>query len=456
MPITRRFAPLPRCSPLRSRAVTAGVVSLVAALAIPAVPATASPGSPAARDCAAGDFTARAQADLAKITLLDPGPLATGLPTLADVRLASAKGSVDSAARPYKSIAAGRHADARVLGLPAGGAAARHAAPSRGGPDVRDLVTFQAAGLATADVGRSTAHALWDDGYRCAKTGPLTRSATMLSGLSVLGGDTPAMRAGALRTSLLRMGPTGSARSATDLVPLGNGRTGVRSHAGADLGDLSLFAGTPQEISVKIVSQPELEVVAGGDRARSKVTYRPAVLRVTTAGRPADLLEHAGAVVSLGVLGGVDRGSPVALEVRLSLGEVRQSGGGRQVQAEAATVRVEVKVGMAHLLDVTLGDLSVAACAPAPVRGDKPRPRDGGSLLPPPVGVAQPAGSPAPGDSPPAASAPEPAGPAEPSGGTSGDLALTGADVSIFGFAGAGLVLAGLISLLLTRRPARG
>jgi hypothetical protein len=415
---------------------------MVATLAIPAVPAAMTP-----QDCTVGDFAARTQADLVEVRVLAAGPHA-----LADIRLASAKGTVDSSSRPYRSIASGRHADGAVLGLPAGGAGARHAAPGHDGPDEKALAAFHAAGLATAGVGKSTAHATWDDAYRCGRPGPLTRSATMLSGLSVLDSG---MTAGNRRTSLLRIGPTGSTQSATDLIPVGKGRIGVRSGAGVALGDISLLAGTPQEISIKVVTQPALEVVAGGDRHR--VAYRPAVLQVTTAGKPVHVLKDAGATVSLGLLGGVGQGAPAALEARISLGRVEQSRSGRQVQAEAATVRVEVKAGRTHLLDVALGNLSVAACAPpaAVAVADKPRARRDMSN-PSPAPVASPPVA-SPSASQPTADPVPVSEPSVPSSGTGGgDLALTGSDVSIFGFAGAGLILAGLISLLLTRRrPSR-
>ncbi|BEL08786.1 hypothetical protein Q0Z83_069770 [Actinoplanes sichuanensis] len=434
---------------------------VAAALAVPAAPVAAT----TPRDCA-GDFTARSRADLAKITVLDPGPLARGMPALADVRLASAEGTVDSAARPYRSIASGRHADARILGLPGGGAGARHAAPGPGGPDEKNLVAFHAAGLATTAAGRSTAYATWDDAYRCGKTGALTRAATMLSGLSVLDG---AVNVGGRPTSLLRIGPTGSAQSATDLVDLRHGRVGVRSGAGVSLGDLSLFPGTPQEISIKVVNQPTLEVVAGSRPGETDVNYRPAVLRITTAGRPVQVLKDAGAAVSLGLLTGTAQGPPAALEVRFTLGEVRDGQRGRQVSAEASTVRVEVKLGMSHLLDVALGSLSVVACAP--VATDHPQ--QPGPLRPSPlpdypddvdtdVG-SSPSASPDVDHSP--SASPDTSTPiddvpvAVPSasddipGGTGGSgLALTGTDVTVFGFAGAGLILAGLLSLLLTRR----
>jgi hypothetical protein len=404
---------------------------MVASLTIPAVPAAMNP-----RDCTVGDFAARTQADLVKIEVLKSGPHA-----LADIRLASAKGTVDSSARPYRSIASAQHA---------GRVGARHVAPGRGGPDEKQLVAFDAAGLATAGVGKSTAHATWDNDYHCGRPGPLTRSATMLGGLSVLDSG---MTAGNRRTGLLRIGPTGSTQSATDLIPLGKGRIGVRAGAGAALGDISLLAGTPQEISIRVVTQPTLEVVAGGDRHR--VTYRPAVLQVTAAGKPVHVLKDAGATVSLGLLGGVGQGAPSALEARITLGQVAESRGGRQVQAEAATVRVEVKVGRTHLLDIALGNLSVAACAPPTAVADKPRPRRGVSSPTPTPVTTSPAVSP-PASEPTADPVPvfEPSVPSSGTGG--GDLALTGSDVSIFGFAGAGLILAGLLSLVLTRRrPSR-
>jgi hypothetical protein len=451
---------------------------VAAALAVPAAPVAAT----TPRDCA-GDFTARSRADLAKITVLDPGPLARGMPALADVRIASAEGTADSTARPHRSIASGRHADTRILGLPGGGAGARHAAPGPGGPAEVDLVPFRAAGLATVSAGRSTAYATWDDAYRCGKIGPLTRSATALGGLSVLDA---AVNAAGRPTSLLRIGPTGSTQSATDLVSLRNGQVGVRSGAGVALGDLSLFAGTPQEISVKVVTQPTLEVVAGAGPRDGGVSYHPAVLRVTTAGKPVHVLKDSGATLSLGLLAGAAQGPPTAVEVRVSLGDVRESRRGRTVSAEAATVRVEVKVGMTHVLDVVLGHLSVAACPPAAAAPNRPGPRlpspfpGGGSYpdhqddddvvttspppsFPPSASASTPAasssssgdgdGDPTPvtdGETVPAAG---PSGATDPGDGTGGaGLALTGADVTLFGFAGAGLILAGLLSLLLTRR----
>ncbi|MFF5077198.1 hypothetical protein ACFY36_09110 [Actinoplanes sp. NPDC000266] len=332
-------------------------------------------------------FTAAAQADLVRISVLDAGVLRPDLPSLVDVRLAAAHGSADSAARRAKTTATGRYADAKLLGMqlpglpPPGSAAERQAPPNRQAATA-ELAGLQAAGLATVKLGRSTAEARWLETYNCGATGPLTRTATMLAGVELLsgGGRTPALQAlrhpddTARRTSLLRLGPTGSTQSATDVVRLGDGRRGVSAAAGVALSDLTLFGGTPQEVSIKVVTQPTLTVVAAGDRNRSSVTYRPAVLKVTAAGKPIAHLDTADTSVGVDLFGGLaTEAAPSLLSTRISLGGPRQMIGDREVRAEAAALRVEVLLGKAHLLDVALGYLyAQASTAPAKVAGAAP------------------------------------------------------------------------------------
>ncbi|SNY54421.1 hypothetical protein [Paractinoplanes atraurantiacus] len=339
-------------------------------------------------------FTATAQADLAKISVLDAGVLRPDLPSLVDVRLAAAHGSADSAARRARTTASGRYADAKLLGmqlpgLPSPGSVAERQAPPNRQAATAELASLQAAGLATVQLGRSTAEARWLDTYNCGATGPLTRTATMVAGVQLLsgGGRTPALQAlrrpgdTARKTSLLRLGPTGSTQSATDLVRLGDGRRGVSAAAGVALSDLTLFGGTPQEVSIKVVTQPTLTVVATGDRKRSSVEYRPALLKVTAAGKPIATLDTADAGIGVDLFGGLTPKSatgaeagaavePALLSTRISLGSPRQAIGDRDVRAEVAALRVEVLLGKAHLLDVALGYLyAQASTAPAMVAG---------------------------------------------------------------------------------------
>ncbi|WP_229073676.1 hypothetical protein [Actinoplanes sp. DH11] len=482
MPIARRHHHLPR----RRRAAETAAAAVVAALAVPAMPATAAATTP---DCTVGPFTASSQADLAKITMLDPGPLHRELPTLTDVRLASSRGDADSEARPHKSVATAKYADAKLLGIPLTRAAAIDKAPRNGGPASVDLAQVDVSGLATVKAGTATAEATWEDAYRCGKAGPLTRSATMLAGFSVLGGShgVPAIHAindlthTSHKTSLLRVGASGSTQSATDLVRLPGGQVGVRAGAGVTLGDLSLFGGSPQEIGIKVVNQPTLEAVAASDRRHSTVDYRPAMLEISSGGKVVTTLKEAGADVSLSLIGGLDKHKGSALEVRLSLGRATSDIGKRTVSAEAATLRVEVKIGQAHLLDVALGRLKVSACAPAAGKSSR---GDHGGYQSSSASAAASA-SPAPASSAPVTSRPGAATPAVPrpvkpqpsasasrsaspkpsvtpvalgeplpgDGGTGGGaLALTGANVTVLGIGGVALVLFGTVALPLGRR----
>ncbi|MEU8242024.1 hypothetical protein AB0C07_27535 [Actinoplanes missouriensis] len=498
MPIARRPIPLPR----RRRAAETATAAVVAALVVPAVPAAA-----VTTDCRTAAFTARTQADLAKIAVLDPGPLHRDLPALADVRLGSSRGEADSGAKLHKAVATARYADAKLLGISTGQASAIATAPRSKGPASVDLATVGVAGLGVVKSGTATAEATWEDGYRCGKTGPLTRSATMLAGLSVLGGKhgAPVLHAVddathlSQKTSLLRVGPSGSTQSATDLVRIKGGQVGVRAGAGAALGDLSLFAGTPHEIGIKVVNQATLEVVAAADHHKSRVDYKPAVLKVSSGGKQVNVLQDAGADLSLGVDGSLSlpggHHEKSGIGVRVSVGEATSDIGKRTVSAEAATVRVEVTVGKARLLDVALGYLSVSACAPgggSSSSHDQGDDRDhgddrdrgdhgpgsssssggsssggsssggsssGGSSSEGPQGSA-------PGDS--ASASPSGSASASPSvsvkpvalgeplptnGGTGGGaLALTGTNVAVLVIGGAALVLFGVVALMLGRR----
>ncbi|MBU2668326.1 hypothetical protein KOI35_32920 [Actinoplanes bogorensis] len=456
-------------------AFSGAAAAAVAALTVVAIPAEAHG---ATGDCDGPRFTATAQADLAKISVLDAGVLRPDLPALADVRLASAHGSADSGRRPDRTIATGRYADAKLLGLrvpgvPLAGTVAESRAPS--GKDTaveaRNTVAgLDAGGLATIRLGKSTADSSWDDAYGCGKAGPLTRSATMLAGAQFLGGGgtIPALLArgpagAAQPTSLLRIGPTGSTQSATDLVRE-KGRRAVRSAAGVALSEVTLFAGTPQEVSVKVVTQPTLTVTATGSRAGAKVDYRPAVLKVTAAGKPVATLDTGDDSVGVDLFGGV--GTASLLSARISLGGPRQTITDYSVRAEAAAVRVEVMLGKAHLLDVALGYLYAQASTPP--LNDATRAPSAVATTEPAVDVTEPAvdeTEPAVDETEPAVEVTEPAvevtpqppveaikpvAEAEPRDESA--LALTGANIAAAATGGLLLIALGVAAVAMTRR----
>ena len=479
--------PLP--CPVRLSAWVAIVAALTAVVA-PATPAAAT----TSRDCTGARFTATAQADLARLAVLDAGVLRPGLPALADVRLAAAHGSVDSAARPHRSVAGSRYADPRLLdrqlpGLPRPRATTIRQAPPGAAPATETSTELNAGHLATVRSGRSTAEARWAG---CGRPGPLTRSATTLAGVQLFagGGTLPALRAmtragdAGERTSLMRLGPAGAARSATDLVRLDGGRIALSAAADAALSDLTLFGGTPQEVSVEVVTQPALTVVAAGDSDHSTVRYRPAELRVTAAGRPVTTLAAADDSVGVTLRGGL--AAPALLTARLTLGGPRQEITGKGVRAEAAALRVEVLLGRSHVLDVTLGHLYAQASAPPMTIGDAGAIADpmaaggrspltagpgtvGGPAAPgqAPVAVAPPAAGGLPAVIPPGARERIGAAPGVPAdtsaarppartdfapAGQAGPLALTGAGFTVAAAGGLLLVGLGTGAALLARR----
>lgn len=419
------------------RALAAAGVAGSAVLVAPGA-AAATPAS-----CVSEPFGARSTADLLKVTVLDVAGLGVDLPALLDVRLGDARGEVRSDAEPHKASATARYADAKLLGLqlpglPAGDAVARQQAPRQSdgtadvlGPHQVSLPSLD-TGLVTVDLGTSTAEAHWDDAYRCGATGPLTRASTKLADVAVLGrsGRVPGVEAvnratgAGRRTSLLRLGPSAAAQSATDVVRVSADRVGVAAGAGVALSDLTLFDGTNQEISVKVVTQPKLIAVAGGSRDASAVTYQGPVLDVTAAGKNVASLDTTNASVTLDLFGraapaGRSR-PPALLSVRLSLGGLRQEITDDRVAAEAASLRVEVLLGRTHLLDVALGYLSVEATAPVMTAAATPTP----AASPTPVAGGQ--------------------------GG--GALPITGARAGLVATAGGGLLAAGAAVLMVVRR----
>ncbi|XVV09714.1 hypothetical protein ACQP2X_33335 [Actinoplanes sp. CA-131856] len=476
----------------RTHPAFSSAAAAVAALAVVAAPLTPAAAGESRDGKCAGQvtekdrqrFTAAAQADLVKISVLDAGVLRPDLPSLADVRLAAAHGSADSAARRAKTTATGRYADAKLLGmqlpgLPAPGRVAERQAPPNRQAATAELAGLQASGLATVQLGRSTAEARWLETYNCGGTGPLTRTATMLAGVQLLsgGGPTPALQAlrrpgdTARKTSLLRLGPTGSTQSATDLVRLGDGRRGVSAAAGVALSDLTLFGGTPQEVSIKVVTQPTLTVVAAGDRERSSVVYRPAVLKVTAAGKPVAQLDTADASVGVDLFGGLStEGAPSLLSARISLGGPRQKIGDRDVRAEAAALRVEVLLGQAHLLDVALGYLYAQASTTPAAHTRPARPaRATDSPEEQPQVVAKPskaAAAPQAAETPRAAEAGGDADPAEAADQAEvaevadpaevSALARTGTNVFAVVTGGAVLLILGVAAVTLARRRRQG
>jgi hypothetical protein len=116
--------------------------------------------------------------------------------------------------------------------------------------------------------------------------GPLST----LGGL--LAGDGPPRTDGA--GSLVSLPHTLSARSTVQLVDIpGSANKAVRATSTLRVAALTLLAGTPFEIQIRVVSQPTLQVTSTGDAKTSSIEYTAPVLEVRQGGRQLGRLDAA-------------------------------------------------------------------------------------------------------------------------------------------------------------------
>jgi hypothetical protein len=114
--------------------------------------------------------------------------------------------------------------------------------------------------------------------------------------LSTLGG---ALAGGSKPTadgtgSLVSLPNTLSARSVVRLVDIpGSANKAVQSTSTMQVANVKLLAGTPFEISIRVVSQPTLQVTSTGDEKTSSVQYTAPVLAVEQAGKTLGQLDAA-------------------------------------------------------------------------------------------------------------------------------------------------------------------
>ncbi|GAA4414996.1 hypothetical protein ACFQV2_01510 [Actinokineospora soli] len=112
--------------------------------------------------------------------------------------------------------------------------------------------------------------------------------------LSTLGGVLAGPGATSGKGSLLSLPNTLSARSVVKLVDIpGSKNKAVQSTSTLQVAALKLLAGTPFEITVKVVSQPTLQVTSTGDKATSRVAYTAPVLEVIQGGKSLGKLDAA-------------------------------------------------------------------------------------------------------------------------------------------------------------------
>lgn len=256
---------------MRRRFAAASTVALVSlsSLAILSAPAEAG-----ICDRPAG-YAARAGADLLRVQALNLRPLGLGLPTVADLTIASANSGM-SATNPVHSSAAARYADARLLGLglptgPLDGRVFQQAPPSNP-QGVRNNALSVDLGVVKAGTGDLTAHARWAEGMACGRAdGPAGESEAALVDAVILPGA---------RGALVDVPHNADSTTKTAAVRH-DGRIASGAYAEINLANLQLLGGA---VGVEVLTPPSLKVLATGRAATSVVDYDAPLLEITAPG----------------------------------------------------------------------------------------------------------------------------------------------------------------------------
>jgi hypothetical protein len=331
----------------------------------------------------------------------------------------------------------------------------------------------------------------------------LSEAAAAIANLTLIPSTALPVPAPFLGTSAAQVHTTGYSQCRNGLVAVDGQRAlGVAATARVSAIVITLFGGSAQQHTVRVISPPSLQVVAAGSR-RSSVRYISPILEVLDGSGNAHRIDAPGQTVDVplatipnphapssllpggadlaaplsaglpalpatrdlttAALGGGGGGSAGGSVVRISLGTLAERISDTSVSADATTIRLDVLsvAGTAPLLSVGIGELHAAATAPkggVPSAG-RPGEED-------PDAVAHGPGSEISGDAPgggsdghqpttvPGANQAAAVGAPTPGGGAahSGSLPITGSGLGLVLAAGVAMVLAGRFAVLLARR----
>lgn len=335
------------------RTVVGVAATAVLALTTSGLVATA----PAAQAAAPGPYQAAANAEVLHINALSLDLLGS----LADVGVAVADGSVDSA-RAARTISDARNVGGTGLGSIDLSAILAHAHAEATQAEHFPAVSTQTVapvvvpGILDLGISKATAQARWPgDGFALPGLAALSTSTASTVDAAVL----PAAIPIAGSVELLALPGTAAATETTRLVPLGSGAAAAQGIATANIADISLLN---DAVQVHVVSQPVLSAVATGTAGGAKVTFTPAVLTVTGPGGPVTLPAD-GTPVPIGL-----PANPL-LVVELSVGSttgVVEGADGRTASGSAAMLHVAIELGgTLTVLEADVAPLSASASVPA-------------------------------------------------------------------------------------------
>ena len=159
---------------------------------------------------------------------------------------------------------------------------ADHKAPGGGaGPDAHTLFSAKLDPLLRASVATASAQSVWNTNG-CVTPGTAISTATTQLADAALLVNTEAGNALATVENA-RGGPVLS-RSTVGLTTVpGQSGLGVRSTSVTQLTGITLFQGTPNQLTINVVAPPVVTAVAGGRPGTAKVTYNHPILQVVNA-----------------------------------------------------------------------------------------------------------------------------------------------------------------------------
>ncbi|MFC7341098.1 hypothetical protein [Saccharopolyspora griseoalba] len=222
-------------------------------------------------------------------------------------------------------------------------------------------------------------HARWGD-----RTGPCVSDQLSDARYSLGQGSAVNGLPGGMGDSLLQVPALAEAHSNVSLTPV-DGLPGkaVRSTSELELSQVKLFAGSPQEVTVEVVSAPELIATSTGSEDTSTVEYTAPVLRVTQGGEELGTIDAANPAMDIPVPGPEPRVLDAGV-IKLSLGAMQQHKNGNEISASARLFNLDLlsgkAVGLPTLAQISFGEQVVRAVAPENgVDCSAPPPATGGS-----------------------------------------------------------------------------
>ncbi len=398
--------------PVVRSAVAAVLGTALGAALVPALVTMPAAAGPAPDGCGGARLTGSARADLIRVQALNPH--AFHLPA-SPVGLRVATTEAELATQPARTAASAHALTADPATAVSGPVATQQAPPvpldpTMTGSGVQVHSPAVAAGAALVGTGDLHARA----GYGCdAGTPPIASASASLVDATVL--------PGAGGASLLHL-PHNLASDASAALTMRDHRASATVTARIGPTDLRLFDGTAESVQLRVLTSPELTVVAGAAAGHAPVRYTAPLVEVRlpsgttvtldTPSKQVDVPLTPAALTAFGLRTGSSSGPVVA---RLSLGSMTQHITTEGATAEAATLWVRLLCGGTTAAELGVGVLSATASA-----------------------------STAPG------AAPVPA----PGGGTaSGSLPVTGVDVGWLLGIGLLLAIGGRLLLVVSRRP---